>query len=201
MPVLGLGIAPNPLVPDETKKTATIEAVEVGCPHCDIATIHISEEALGEGINEVLAHGMIESREELFITSKLWCADAHPHLVLPALKRRLTSFRPHGCTGSHGSVPKTCKGNFTCKKLAELLAFATIPPPVNQMVQPDHLLRWPYEQGIAVVAKSLNKERMKQNLGIFSRELSHEDHEKICTITQGRMCTGLDHTSQAYSNS
>ena len=33
--------------------------------------------------------GLIKSREELFITSKLWCTDGHHDLVLPVLNRTL----------------------------------------------------------------------------------------------------------------
>ncbi|MFX6533657.1 aldo/keto reductase, partial [Acinetobacter baumannii] len=33
--------------------------------------------------------GLIKSRDELIITSKLWCSDAHGQLVVPALKATL----------------------------------------------------------------------------------------------------------------
>lgn len=82
MPVLGLGMAPNPAVPNEVTKTAVLEAVEVGYRHFDTATIYFTEVALGAGISEVLNSGMVSSREELFITSKLWCSDGHAELVL-----------------------------------------------------------------------------------------------------------------------
>ncbi|KAL2904136.1 Non-functional NADPH-dependent codeinone reductase 2 [Bienertia sinuspersici] len=93
MPVLGLGMAPNPPVPDEVTKIAVIDAVEVGYRHFDTATIYFTEKALGEGITEVLNRGMIQSREQLFITSKLWVSDAHPNLVLPALKTTLQNMK------------------------------------------------------------------------------------------------------------
>lgn len=35
-----------------------------------------------------------------------------------------------------------------------------------------------------MVVKSLNKERMKENMGIFDWELSEEDHLKISQIPQ-----------------
>ncbi|KAJ0038060.1 hypothetical protein Pint_22026 [Pistacia integerrima] len=40
-------------------------------------------------------------------------------------------------------------------------------------------LRWAYEQGVSLVVKSFNKERMKQNLEIFDRKLSPEELYKI----------------------
>ncbi|KAK1381405.1 hypothetical protein POM88_028149 [Heracleum sosnowskyi] len=47
-------------------------------------------------------------------------------------------------------------------------------------------LRWAYEQGIVIVCKSFNKERLKQNLEIFDWELSAEDSKKIAEIPQLR---------------
>ncbi|GMP68080.1 hypothetical protein CsSME_00027817 [Camellia sinensis var. sinensis] len=45
-------------------------------------------------------------------------------------------------------------------------------------------LRWEYEQGIAIVIKSYNKERMKQNLEIFDGALSEEESKKISEISK-----------------
>lgn len=56
-------------------------------------------------------------------------------------------------------------------------------------------LRWAYGQGIGVVAKSFNKDRMKQNLEIFDWSLSEEDLQKIGEIPQVRAVTGADYTS------
>ena len=47
-------------------------------------------------------------------------------------------------------------------------------------------LRWIYEQGVCVIVKSFNKERMKQNLEIFDWELSQEESDKISQIPQRR---------------
>ncbi|KAL3501256.1 hypothetical protein ACH5RR_035705 [Cinchona calisaya] len=56
-------------------------------------------------------------------------------------------------------------------------------------------LRWAYEQGIGVVVKSFNKDRMRQNLEIFDWELKDEESKKISEIPQGRACLGIDYTS------
>ncbi|KAL9268423.1 Non-functional NADPH-dependent codeinone reductase 2-like protein [Drosera capensis] len=56
-------------------------------------------------------------------------------------------------------------------------------------------LRWVYEQGVAVVVKSFNQHRMKENLMIFDWELSKEDHKKIRTIPQSRGVTGWPYIS------
>ena len=48
-------------------------------------------------------------------------------------------------------------------------------------------LRWIVEQGATVVVRSLNKERMKQNMGIFDWELVDDDYKKINQIPQRRL--------------
>ncbi|PHT34088.1 Methylecgonone reductase [Capsicum baccatum] len=56
-------------------------------------------------------------------------------------------------------------------------------------------LRWGCEQGIGVLVKIYNKERMKQNLEIFDWSLSDDDCRKISKIPQSRACLGKDYTS------
>ncbi|KAM0907141.1 hypothetical protein ACQ4PT_016309 [Festuca glaucescens] len=76
--------------------------------------------------------------------------------------------------------------NFTTKKLQELLAIAKIPPAVNQIS-----LRWIYEQGASMVAKSMKRERLKENIEIFDWELTDEDRFKIARIPQHKKVTVL----------
>ncbi|THG06462.1 hypothetical protein TEA_029106 [Camellia sinensis var. sinensis] len=56
-------------------------------------------------------------------------------------------------------------------------------------------LRWVYEQGVSVLVKSFNKERMKENLDIFDWTLSPEESKKIDQIPQQKGCPGLEFTS------
>lgn len=50
-------------------------------------------------------------------------------------------------------------------------------------------LRWVYEQGVSFVAKSFNKERMKENLQIFDWCLTEEDSNKIDQLPQHKGTT------------
>ncbi|KAL4355926.1 hypothetical protein AHAS_Ahas09G0035500 [Arachis hypogaea] len=171
MPVIGFGTAAMSNDSD-TLKAAVIEAVKLGYRHFDTASIYGSEQALGEAITEALKLGLISSRDELFITSKLWLSDNHPHLVLPALQNSLKTLGleyldlylihwplttepelkkfpydeddllPFDLKGVWTSMQE-CQNlgltksigvsNFSCKKLENLLSFATIPPAVNQL--------------------------------------------------------------------
>ncbi|RRT66666.1 hypothetical protein B296_00022994 [Ensete ventricosum] len=93
MPLIGMGTAVYPFGASETMRVAILRAIELGYRHFDTAAIYGSEEPLGEAIAEAVRSGAIKSRDELFITSKLWCSDAHGHLVLPALQRTLRNLR------------------------------------------------------------------------------------------------------------
>nr|WDD38949.1 NADPH-dependent codeinone reductase 2-like protein [Fagopyrum tataricum] len=88
IPVLGFGTATDPLVPDELKQ-AVLKAIKLGYRHFDSAANYQSEKPLGEAIKEALKLGLIESRDQLFVTSKLWTSDAHSGLVVPALQNSL----------------------------------------------------------------------------------------------------------------
>ncbi|XP_017220712.2 non-functional NADPH-dependent codeinone reductase 2-like [Daucus carota subsp. sativus] len=285
MPVLGLGTGGYPhLKPEEVVK-AVLEAIQLGYRMFDTASAYETEEALGEAITQAVSLGLIKSRDDVFLTSKIWCTDNHGDRVIPALKKTLqnmkleyldqylihwpVSLKP-GTDPYHPNpgdvVPMDIKSvwtameecqtlgltksigvsNFTRKKLTDILSFATIPPAINQVemnptwqqvklnefcrangikiaaysplgaagafwgtkgvLESEVLkeiakskgksvaqvaLRWAYEQGVVIVTRSSNKDRLKQNLEIFDWQLSHEDSKKIAEeIPQSRACTG-----------
>ncbi|CAL5346448.1 unnamed protein product [Camellia sinensis] len=289
MPVLGLGTATFPRVAAKVVIQAVLQAIELGYRHFDTASVYQTESTLGAAIEEALRLGLVKSRDELFITSKLWCTDSHPQLVLPTLQKTLRelkleyldlflihwpmSMKP----GAIEYPPKTedivpmdfksvweamedCQrqgltksigvSNFTPKKLDQILACATIPPAVNQVELNPYwqqkklrdyckangiivaafsplgaagtswgssrvmesqalndiakakgksvaqvCLRWEYEQGVAIVAKSYNKERLKQNLEIFDWGLNEEETKRIGEIPQSRVHRGEEFIS------
>ncbi|KAF8395083.1 hypothetical protein HHK36_019023 [Tetracentron sinense] len=89
IPLLGMGTAAYPFVASEATKLSILHAIELGYRHFDTAALYQSEQPLGEAIRL----GPITSRDELFITSKLWCTDAHHDLVLPALRKTLQNLQ------------------------------------------------------------------------------------------------------------
>ncbi|GMJ13166.1 hypothetical protein like AT1G59960 [Hibiscus trionum] len=290
MPLLGFGTAVSPPVGDEATKMAILQAIKLGYRHFDTAAKYGSEQPLGEAIQEALSIGLIKSRDELFITTKLWCGDAHGDLVVPALKRSLQNlklecldlflihwpvsakpgtyefpikednFLPMDFNSVWAAMEDCQKlglaksigvSNFSCKKLTDLLAIAKIPPAVNQVemnpvwqqkklrefckgkgifltaysplgaigtfygsnrvIECEVLkeiakakgksvaqisLRWIYEQGVGVIVKSFNGERMKQNLEIFDWRLSEEELKRIGGIPQTRGVPGRAYVSK-----
>nr|CAB3484643.1 unnamed protein product [Digitaria exilis] len=221
MPAVGLGTASHPFVEEEVR-ASVLTVLELGYRHIDTAALYASERVVGEAMSEAVCCGIVASREELFVTSKVWCTQCHPELVLPSLKKSLRQdtylsicrnlqmeyvdlylihwpmavkpSKPHFPMKREDIVPMDLSGtwkameechrlglaktigvsNFTTKKLQELLAIANIPPAVNQIS-----LRWIYEQGASMVVKSLNRERLKENIEIFDWELSDGDRLKI----------------------
>lgn len=89
IPVLGFGTAAYPYDEHKTIKDSILHAIKLVYRHFDTAAVYQTEEALGEAISEALSLALIKSRDELFITSKLWCSDAHSQHVLPALQNTL----------------------------------------------------------------------------------------------------------------
>ena len=90
IPRLGLGTAEYPFGSSlEAMKETILQAIELGYRHFDTAALYHTEQPFGEAISDALRLGLITSRDELFITSKLWCSDAHRDCILPTLQKTL----------------------------------------------------------------------------------------------------------------
>ncbi|KAF5175314.1 Non-functional nadph-dependent codeinone reductase [Thalictrum thalictroides] len=93
MPLVGMGTASIPFAGSELVKSAVLDAIKLGYKHFDTAALYGSEKPLGEAIAEAIQQGLIRSRGELFITSKLWCNDGYQDRVLPALQKTLQNLQ------------------------------------------------------------------------------------------------------------
>ncbi|KAI4369089.1 hypothetical protein MLD38_017576 [Melastoma candidum] len=290
IPLLGFGTAEYPFGSSSDMRDTILHAIKLGYRHFDSAALYRTEQPLKVAIADAVLLGYIESREELFITSKLWCSDAHKGLIVPALKRSLENLGldyldlylvhfPVSVKPGEYELPvkkedlvefdmngvwegmEECKrlglvkyigvSNFSCKKLERLLSVAKVVPHVNQVEmnplwQQKNLrefcktkgilitaysplgargtlwgtsrvmdcqvlkdiaqekgktlaqvcLRWAYEQGVSVVVKSFNKDRMEENLDIFNWELSPEESHRIGEIPQVKGFPGIEFVSE-----
>jgi alcohol dehydrogenase (NADP+) len=85
MPVIGFGT----LIPDAaTTISATRDALEAGYRHFDCAERYRNEREVGEALRVGLAAGGI-TREEIFVTTKLWNSNHRPERVEPAFEASL----------------------------------------------------------------------------------------------------------------
>ena len=80
----GTYLMPN----DETTTVAVKQAIKAGYRSIDTARVYANEEAVGKGIREAIAEGIIK-REEIFVTTKLWLQDFAPEDVEPACRASL----------------------------------------------------------------------------------------------------------------
>ena len=89
MPLLGLGTWKS--APGEVG-AAVREAIRLGYRHIDCASVYANEPEVGAAIRGAIDAGEV-SREELWITSKLWCNAHGRDNVEPALRRTLQDLR------------------------------------------------------------------------------------------------------------
>ncbi|CAN6237041.1 unnamed protein product [Urochloa humidicola] len=92
VPAVGLGTASFPFV-EEDVRAAVLAALELGYRHLDTASLYGSERAVGEAVAEAVQRGVVASREEVFVTTKIWCSQSHPDLVLPSLRESLQNLQ------------------------------------------------------------------------------------------------------------
>ena len=158
MPILGLGTGLN----TERKIIDNIKyaILEAGCKLIDTASLYKNEELIGEALEDLLTKKLIK-REEIFITTKIWFSEVDE--VEITLRKQLKKLRldyvdlylvhwPVGFENNkvkRSPVHKTwaqmencskkglCRSigvsNFNCQILLDMLAYAEIPPAINQI--------------------------------------------------------------------
>ena len=85
MPVIGLGLWK---IDRETVADVVVEAIRAGYRHLDSACDYGNEKEVGEGIRRAIAEGLC-TREDLWVTSKLWNTYHHPDHVIMAMDQTL----------------------------------------------------------------------------------------------------------------
>ncbi|WP_370901115.1 aldo/keto reductase [Chryseobacterium gossypii] len=147
IPALGFGVWQM----DDLKEceNAVIKAIDTGYRMIDTASIYLNETAVGKAVRN---SGV--SRDELFITSKLWVQDHGYEKAKPAFQRTLDRLQmdyldmyllhwPFGdFTGAwkaleelyrEGRIRAIGVCNFTIEKMEELKANSTVIPVINQI--------------------------------------------------------------------
>ena len=165
MPWLGLGVFRVENGPDAVN--AVREAIVQGYRSIDGAAIYENEESMGKGIAEGIKEAGI-SREDLFITSKLWNADQGYESGLAAYEKSLKrlgldyldlylihwpvkgkykeAWRALETIYKEGRVKAIGVSNFQIHHLEDLLKDAEIKPTVNQVEYHPRLTQKPLHE-------------------------------------------------------
>lgn len=146
MPKLGFGVFQ---ISKEDCERCVIDAIKVGYRHIDTAQSYFNEEEVG---NAIINCGI--SREDLFITTKVWIDnygyEKTKSSVLKSLEKLKTEYldlvllhQPFGdYYGAYSALQELYKvgqiraigvSNFYPDRLADMVAFNEIPPQVNQV--------------------------------------------------------------------
>jgi D-xylose reductase len=89
MPPVGFGLWK---IPREDTANAVVEAIRAGYRHFDSAADYANEAESGEGFARAIAEGLV-TREELWITSKLWNTFHAPEHVEEACRKTLADLQ------------------------------------------------------------------------------------------------------------
>ena len=151
MPLEGFGVFQ---IPDAAQcEQVVYDAVKTGYRLLDTAASYMNEEAVGKGVKRAVADGLA-TREELFITTKVWVQDfgyeKTKKAVMASLKKldmeyvdlvllhqQLSdyygSWRALEELYREGKIRAIGVSNFYPDRLADLCVNAEIPPAVNQI--------------------------------------------------------------------
>lgn len=259
MPILGFGVFQTS---DDQTEESVYNAINSGYRLIDTATAYKNEEAVGRGIKK---SGI--SRDELFITSKLWIADASEEKSKLAVDRSLEKLgleyidlylihQPYGDVFGawrglehmyeQGKIKAIGISNFNNVQTFDLHFNARIKPMVNQIeTHPFHqqndansllnelnivhegwapfargahdifknqllgeiankhnksigqvILRWNIQRGVVSIPKSVNEDRIRENINIFDFELTNEEMERIASLDAGLKT--VDHSDPEF---
>ena len=64
-------------------------AIKSGYRHIDTAHMYQNENIVGEAIFESISEGILSSRQDIFVTSKLHSVYHKPELIIPVIKHQL----------------------------------------------------------------------------------------------------------------
>lgn len=179
IPQVGLGLWK---VQNEQECTsAIIHALNVGYRHFDSAQIYGNESFLGNALASVFSSEQDISREDVFITTKLWNENQSTDLAMPSFEQSLKNLQtdyvdlflihfPVSQTRSlawqtleniysSGKSKAIGVSNYTVKHLEELLMSTDLVPAVNQVelhvfLQQKELREYCDEKGIIIEAYS-----------------------------------------------
>ena len=151
MPPIGYGVFR--MTDLEECENAVVQAIKTGYRLIDTAAAYENETAVGKAIKRVIAEGIV-SREELFVTTKLWITDTTYEKAKEGFKRSLDrldldyvdlylihqpyndyygAWRALEELYEEGKIKSIGVDNFTQDRMADFLFFNKVKPAVNMI--------------------------------------------------------------------
>ncbi|CAM6095770.1 unnamed protein product [Calypogeia fissa] len=91
MPAVAVGTSAKGLSPGQVKQYV-LKALETGYRSVDTAKAYGTEASVGAALQEAFSAGLVK-RKEVFVTTKIWCADMHPPSIIPAIENSLKELK------------------------------------------------------------------------------------------------------------
>lgn len=151
MPLEGFGVfqIPDP----EVCRQTVYDAISAGYRLIDTAALYYNEKAVGEGVRQAIADGLVK-REDLFIVTKLWCQDFSYEGAKKGIETSLSELQmdyvdgyllhqPYGDVyGAWKAVEEAYEAgkfraigvaNFSMCKMAEFCTLVNVKPMIDQI--------------------------------------------------------------------
>ncbi|KAJ9598128.1 hypothetical protein L9F63_026769, partial [Diploptera punctata] len=145
------------------------DAIDIGYRHFDTAMVYRNEKEVGAGIKAKISEGVVK-REDIFLTTKLWCTYHRREKVVEACKTSLSNLgleyidlylihSPSAFKEGDDFWPKDSDGKLMIEYIDRLLKAATIKPAANQIechpyLNQAKLIAFCKEKGIIITAYS-----------------------------------------------
>jgi len=196
MPVFGLGTWKSK--PGEVKQ-AVLDAVRMGYRHIDCAMVYENEKEVGAAFADLFKEGI--KREDLFVTSKLWCTFHKKASVIPTLKQTLKDLQldyldmylihwPMGYKEGAGLFPKNEDGTWAYNDVDYMETWAGMEDAVKQ-----GLTR-------SIGVSNFNKdqiERIRSEGSILPANIQIEIHPYLPNAKMVEYCKSKNMVVTAYS--
>ena len=201
MPMMGFGVFQ--VTDKNVCKQSVLNAIRTGYRLIDTAAVYGNEDAVGEAVREAISEGLC-TRDELFITSKLWVQDfcetvrvkpmvnqveLHPYFAQPEALATMKYYnvQPEAWAPLGGGRHKPFENN-----LLQSIADA------HQKSISQVILRWNIQRGVVVIPKSTHQQRIEENFAIWDFSLTEKEMAQISSLDLGYVGESVKHFNPEF---
>ncbi|ECT1506547.1 aldo/keto reductase [Salmonella enterica subsp. enterica serovar Derby] len=208
MPMVGFGVFK--VTDKEECQQSVLSAIRSGYRLIDTAAVYGNEDAVGDAVREAIATGLC-TREELFITSKLWVQDmANYDLAKAGIEASLkkSGLDYFDLYFAQPAALETMKHYNVQPEAWAPLGGGRHKPYENVMLQriadghqktiAQVVLRWNVQRGVTVIPKSTRQERIEENFAIWDFSLTDNEMAQINALDLGYVGEAVKHFNPEF---